>query len=202
MKVKNLFISFLLVFIVSFSVISLTACGSKDNTDEQATAVTDFTFVLNESKDGYIVKFYNGNEDIVTIPSKYNNLPVTEIGDYAFYRLNIYKVILPSSIKSIGRSSFYDCTNLLTINLENITNLGEGCFVNCSRIKEVLILDEDIYNSINSRASLGGLIGSASSLKIKIHKILINNNFNPYLEESGEFTKTENGDYCIFLIEK
>lgn len=56
---------------------------------------------------------YKGNE--IKIPNKYNDLPVTNIKSYAFYKnTSITSIVIPSSIESIAECAFAES------NLENI----------------------------------------------------------------------------------
>jgi hypothetical protein len=75
--------------------------------------------------------------DEVYIPSKYNGLPVTEIGRSsdsapggAFSnRTNILAVHIPSSVTSIGQYAFSRCTSISNITIpENVTIIGTGAF--------------------------------------------------------------------------
>ena len=72
----------------------------------------DFEF---EEESGKITK-YLGNQKIVYIPSKINDVNVTTIGSYAFESKDIELVILPNSIKEIQYAAFAN-NNLYYINL-------------------------------------------------------------------------------------
>ena len=59
---------------------------------------------------------YTGLDGAVAIPSTINGLPVTSIGDSAFYfRTSLTNVTIPGSITNIADGAFYDCYNLTTI---------------------------------------------------------------------------------------
>lgn len=76
---------------------------------------------------------YRGSESVVTIPSSINGLPVTRIGNHAFFlKMSIVAVELPSTLVSIGDSSFSGCTKLANITIpEGVTNIGGSAFSNC-----------------------------------------------------------------------
>ena len=53
---------------------------------------------------------------VLIIPNKINNLPVTAIGQYAFYSCSgLTSVTLPSSLTSIAEMAFYNCSGLRSI---------------------------------------------------------------------------------------
>ena len=53
------------------------------------------------------------NDTSVLIPDTHNGLPVTRIGNYAFYdRPNLRSITIPDSVTSIGTLAFFACSNL------------------------------------------------------------------------------------------
>lgn len=66
---------------------------------------------------GYSVKKYEGTSGKVVIPDEYDGIPVTEIGQNAFYAcVTLTEITLPKSLQYIDCYSFYFCRNLKTIN--------------------------------------------------------------------------------------
>lgn len=130
---KRFWILFL-VFV--FAVSSFTIGYSED-----AELIIDgnFEFSLNEAKDGLILIRYAGDDVTVSVPSMANDLPVTEIGDNAFYyKMNIKEIILPEGLISIGQNAFIMCSSLETVTIpDSVRSIGIACFLNCSALKEV-----------------------------------------------------------------
>jgi hypothetical protein len=76
-----------------------------------------FTFTTNSG--AITITGYNyGVQSTISlvIPNATNGLPVTAIGDQAFYDLdNVTDVTIPRSVTTIGTSAFYSCTQLNSI---------------------------------------------------------------------------------------
>ncbi len=79
------------------------------------------------SPDGryYTVTGYTGTAAEVYIPSSYNGIPVTSIGEYAFYaQPSLTGIAIPDSVTSIGLNAFYLCDNIAAV---YITDLAAWC---------------------------------------------------------------------------
>ncbi len=82
-----------------------------------------------EIVDGVVVK-YNGNADNINIPEG-----VTKIGNDAFKKSNIKRVLLPKSLEIIGSGSFGDCVNLEYINIpSSLRSVRDQAFYGCSKL--------------------------------------------------------------------
>lgn len=119
-------------FYTGINEIEITYSCSK--TPNPYAIVGDFT--LYNAGDHYEVTSYNGSNTVINdIPSEYNDIPVTAIADDFKISVgvgNITGVTLPSSITRIGNNAFRRARNLDTINLENVTYIGDGAFYQSS----------------------------------------------------------------------
>jgi hypothetical protein len=108
----------------------------------QAASVSDLTFTLINGDTEYSV---SGCDDYASgpldIPSSYNDLPVTSIGDYAFQDCsNLSTIIIHDSVISIGIAAFNNCTGLNSITIpDSVTSIGDGAFYDCSNIVSITI---------------------------------------------------------------
>ena len=60
----------------------------------------------------------------VILPSSINGLPVTVIGDEAFFQSSVANVLIPGTVTSIGDLAFYGSTNLTSLTLPgSVTNI-------------------------------------------------------------------------------
>ncbi len=121
---------------------------------------------------GVVITGYTGTEKNVRIPSRIRGIPVTAIGDKAFYGNEaILSVSVPEYVTSIGDYAFYGCRSLESISLpqriaeigdyafqnarniksltlsKNIRALGDNPFLNCACLSSVTGLEENAYYS-------------------------------------------------------
>ena len=100
------------------------------------------TFALNARGNGYVVSACPQTATgKLTIPATYNGLPVTEIGDRAFYDCRVLNgVVLPESITSIGVGAFSGCVSMTEFTIpESVTSIGTSAFLNCTSLTGITI---------------------------------------------------------------
>jgi hypothetical protein len=72
---------------------------------------------------------------VVMIPSTITDLPVTSIGDWAFYATSLTNVLIPDSVTSIGDGAFFDCESLTNVTIgDSVTSIGDWTFAFCSSL--------------------------------------------------------------------
>jgi hypothetical protein len=95
--------------------------------------VSQAQYTLTTNADSTInIYGYTGSGTTVTIPSATNGLPVTSIGNYAFFsKTSLTNVTIPASVTNIGDGAFYSCGNLKGAYFQGAApNLGAGVFQN------------------------------------------------------------------------
>lgn len=98
----------------------------------EAAPPSDFQYT---TKDGKItIIAYVGSEKTVSVPEEIGGCPVTHIADAAFEgNLTLEKVILPSSLESIGWFAFRGCIALCEVHTpSSITKIEYGAFESCN----------------------------------------------------------------------
>lgn len=124
---------------------------------------------------------YSG-EDVIILPTTYNDIPITRVNgwafndsrsysmvivpegyetldDYAFYGCNASTIILPSTLRPIYSYAFEYCTNLQSLYLpQNVSYLGSQAFYGCTSLETINIPD-----SVNDWGNYG--FYNCSSLK-------------------------------------
>ena len=141
----------------------MTEPPADDSTETDATLVSDipkaenkFVFERLSGKKAYVLTdVVQINDPKVVIPSEYNGMPVTAIGDGAFanHRTDIESIIIPESVTLIGENAFWRCYALesVTFNSGNMS-FGSMAFCDCTALSEITIpegvnvLSEDLFN--------------------------------------------------------
>ena len=99
-------------------------------------------FALSEDGASYIVVGIGTCTDTeLVIPSTYEKLPVTEIGEGALKSLSdVTSITIPDSVKTIGRKAFAYCSALVELKLGGgVETIGEEAFRNCVKLTDVVI---------------------------------------------------------------
>ena len=101
----------------------------------------DFTY--NKSATDVSITGYTGSGGVVAITNEIDFLPVTSVGNSAFYWCqSIKSVTIPDSVTSIGYSAFYGCTNLTNIVIpDSVTNIENSTFYGCTGLTNIVIPD-------------------------------------------------------------
>lgn len=112
----------------------------------------DFTYVTNNG--AITITAYIGTGSNVTIPPTTTDLPVTRIGDSAFWdRTGVNNITIPGTVTNIGRFAFWNCRGLDRITMpDSVSAIGEGAFAGCSFTR--LIIPESV-TGISDRLLLG-----------------------------------------------
>lgn len=145
-----------------------------------------FTYVTNNG--AITITGYTGSGGNVTIPGTINSLPVTSIGEDAFYFqqsltnitipdsvlilearaffvcASLTNVVIPTNVLSIGDQAFSHCTSLSSITIpSSVTNVGAGAFASCERLTAIAVgAPNPFYQSVN-----GVLFNSDQSLLVQ-----------------------------------
>ena len=95
-------------------------------------------FTLNEDAESYSVTGIGTCTDTeIIIPSTYNGLPVTSIGDSAFSECTtITSVYIPEGILEIGEYAFEYCSNLTQVDIPStLAKFGQYAFQACKKLE-------------------------------------------------------------------
>lgn len=84
---------------------------------------------------------------------------IEEIGNYAFFGAkNVEEIILPSTLKKIGRQAFGKCTNIKKITIpDGVNYIGEFAFYGWKSNQTIIVKEKSTYENLwqgNSKAKL------------------------------------------------
>ena len=120
----------------------------KDYSEAESEQIKKLTFkeILNDNDEviAYSVTDCDASiAGVFTIPDKFNEKAVTEIGNGAFAScFNLTSVIIPDSVVSLGEEAFYFCDRLETVTLSsNITVIPNSAFAYCHSLKTLPITE-------------------------------------------------------------
>jgi len=101
-----------------------------------AVVQAQFTFTTNN--EAVTITGYTGSNGVVMIPGTIADLPVTGIGDWAFYATSVTNVLISDSVTSIGDGAFFNCESLTNVTIgSSVTNIGDWTFGFCSGLVSV-----------------------------------------------------------------
>jgi hypothetical protein len=174
--------------LVAFVAVVIIACsggggGSKSSGGGgRPNPATDFSYDLTEDGQGIIIKGYTGGAGKVSLPSKIEDIPVTEIAKDAFNgetltinfsqgsngvgsekneRVGITSITIPNTVTKIGTTAFANTSITSIVIPDSVVDLGYQVFWGCKNLTEIRLSD-----NITMLHSLGGsLSGRLESLK-------------------------------------
>ena len=106
----------------------------------QAQDLQDYDYVTNADGATITITGYSGPGGVAAIPAAINGLPVTGIGEDAFFEAGVSSVTIPGSVTSIGEEAFYGCTNLASLTVQDgVTNIGLLAFFGCTSLASLTL---------------------------------------------------------------
>lgn len=133
----------------------------------------DLQLTLNDEGSEYTIKSYTGNEVYISLPSSYNEIPITGIANSAFSSGNgIMEIYIPDSIINIDSKAFLDCFTLTKINVNESHSVFSSIDgILCSKDQKTLIAyplgKSSVVNDIPTSIETIGPYAFASAQKIK-----------------------------------
>lgn len=91
-----------------------------------------FEYATNADGTSLTITKYTGDGGDVTVPTNYDGLTVTGIGDNAFEKSGLTSVTIPDSVTNIGDLAFHLCSDLTSITMpSSVTNIGPDALHSC-----------------------------------------------------------------------
>jgi BspA type Leucine rich repeat region (6 copies) len=102
------------------------------------STVTQAQFTFTTNNGAITINGYTASNGVVVIPDEIDDLPVTSIGDWAFYSSDVTNVIVPDSVTNIGNGAFFDCESLTNITLgSSVASIGDWAFAFCPNLTSI-----------------------------------------------------------------
>ncbi len=146
---------------------------------------------------GLKITGYKGNAETIVIPSKIGGKTVKGIDDYGFYNAQMKRIVIPSSVKTIGDEAFAGCEQLETLVLfDTVASISRDAFSDCKRLENVRIntattLHSDWFSC--GAAKIDRLMWAKDKKKI----IIIGGSGSLYGYDSEIIAKALNDEYEI-----
>lgn len=104
-------------------------------------AVVQAQFAYELTNNTLTITGYTGPGGAVVIQSEVNGVPVTRIGDEAFFGCtSLTEITIPNSVTGIGPSAFASCTRLAAVTIGNhVSNIEDSAFANCTSLTKITI---------------------------------------------------------------
>lgn len=133
---KRKILSIILSVLMLMSV--LTSCGILEDLRSMiwTSDVVGLKFTL-KNDDTYLVEIGDAKYfSSITIPSTYNGIPVTEVGQFNntdATNTTLEEVYISEGIISIAEKAFYNCASLTIVTIPStVTTIGENAFYGCN----------------------------------------------------------------------
>lgn len=128
-----------------------------------AAALTNADYEYLIDTDGVHIVKYIGTQTEVEIPSTIDEKPVVSIQDGAFKGSNIVAVLIPASVKTLGKGVFENCTSLeeaLIYDDSKLETIPENTYAGCSALSSVYLpngikkIDKAAFKGCSSLTSI------------------------------------------------
>jgi len=158
-----------------------SSSGGSSSGGGKAAPASDFTYNLNEARDGVIIGGYTGNGGRVVIPETIEGFPVVELGHGAFRGLydngnigsgyNITAVVIPASVKYIHSSCFQKIEKLTSVTfLGTGVELANLAFWNNLNLSELIMPEGD---NVLTPAGSGMAFSGCNKLPLAVRAKLV-----------------------------
>lgn len=135
----------------------------------------------NDNPQQIIITGYSGSSiNTLVIPSKINDIPVSQISENAFRNCSTIKNIeIPNGVSTLNSCLFLNCTNLETVTIPaSVSYISKSAFLECANLKTIFVdndnpyyksIDGNLYSKDGATLYLYTVGKSDESFSIPIH---------------------------------
>ena len=160
--------------------------------------LTDVQLIFTDSVTRIPKSFCNNFNLVPSFTSIVFGNNIKEIGDSAFSNCRkVMAISLPNNLETIGESAFWFLPITAICIPSSVMTIGMYAFQNCINLVDIVIESSSAYNSVVNNTS-SYLLYNAQI--VKVLKSIVDNvlNQNKFLNDSTNYTKTENGKYYVY----
>jgi hypothetical protein len=141
------------VWLLTLACLILLCCGCGKEPAETTVPITDASAATQDASPdlGLEYEIFDGQVRIlgvtrgeaeIVIPENIEGLPVTAIGEEAFYQNPCRSVTLPDTLRTIEAGAFYRCYYLEEIRIPAaVTEIGSGAFFRTSSLRNIWVAE-------------------------------------------------------------
>lgn len=146
-------------------------------------AVVHAQFIFTTNNGAITITQYTGPGGDVTIPDTVNGLPVTTVGQAAFYQVSsLTSVTFGTNVTTIANNAIFQCPSLASVTIPaSVTNIGTGPMIDCKSLAAISVspsnshytnVDQVLFNSPQSSLiEFPGGIGGSYTLPATVTNI-------------------------------
>jgi hypothetical protein len=140
-------------------------------------------FIFTTNNGAITITQYTGPGGDVTIPDTVNGLPVTTVGQSAFYQVAaLTSVTFGTNVTTLANNAIFQCPSLASVTIPaSVTNIGSGPMLDCKSLTAISVspsnshytnVDQVLYNKpLTSLIEFPGGVGGSYTLPASVTNI-------------------------------
>lgn len=143
-----------------------TIAFAESRTYKSSNGIFDYT------SDGVVTAYYG--DELVSVPSDIDGMPIRKIGDKLCFDLDISTVYMEDGIEEIGESAFEGCSATYVDIAASVRTVADRAFANCDCLTDVVLGSENVtfgYDVFMGTGYLNFTVPCTANLEMLTDKI-------------------------------
>ena len=143
-----------------------TIAFAESRTYKSSSGIFDYT------SDGVVTAYYG--DELVSIPSDIDGMPIRKIGEMMCFDLGISTVYMEDGIEEIGESAFEGCSATYVDIAASVRTVADRAFANCDCLTDVVLGSENVtfgYDVFMGTGYLNFTVPCTANLEMLTDKI-------------------------------